>query len=230
VLDQRRVSQERVIGISFVDILIQAVFVLLVALFVGYVDPTVKIDLENQAEYGQVGKDLCHKLNKDSVEACREYVEGRQVTVEVPKKNEFQGVGEHICRTLGATNAEECRKVSDRELARLRPCLKPVSEFSVPPSLTLILKNPKEIEFVGFSTNLILKYREESDRVRLARVEELDRSKGASFSPNQVLGAFGFILERNCYHVVHTRRPGAFSDSDLQDVLAAVRPLREPLQ
>ena len=52
MFDQRRVSQERVIGISFVDILIQAVFVLLVALLVGYVDPEVKAKLDTDSIYG----------------------------------------------------------------------------------------------------------------------------------------------------------------------------------
>ena len=77
-LNNRRVSQERVLGISFVDILIQAVFVLLVALMVGYVDPVERLQLK---DYAEAGKDLCHKLNKDSPGACREYVEGKEIGV-----------------------------------------------------------------------------------------------------------------------------------------------------
>ena len=229
MFDQRRVSQERVIGISFVDILIQAVFVLLVALFVGYVDPSVQIVLEEKSEYAQIGKDLCNKVNKDSIEACREYLNDKQTDVE-PKKKNYGEVGEHICRSFKADSPEECRSVTDRELARIRPCLKPISEYSIPPTLTLILKNPTEIEFIGFSTNYIQTLEEKGDKVRLARVLELDRLKGRSLTPQQVHSDFDFIRENNCYHAVHTRRPGAFSDNDLRESLDVAGRLRRPNQ
>ena len=37
--NQKAVSRERVVGISFVDILIQAVFILFLAVTIGYTDP-----------------------------------------------------------------------------------------------------------------------------------------------------------------------------------------------
>ena len=203
MFDQRRVSQERVIGISFVDILIQAVFVLLVALFVGYVDPSVQIVLEEQSEYGQIGKDLCNKVNKDSLEACREYLKDVKIDVKSTKKD-YGEVGEYICRSFEADSPENCKSITDRELARIRPCLKPISEYSIPPTLTLSLKNPNEIEFIGFSPTFIQRLEEVGDKVRLARVLELDRLKGRFLTPQQVQSDFDFIREKNCYHSVHT--------------------------
>jgi len=230
MFDQRRVSQERVIGISFVDILIQAVFVLLVALFVGYVDPEVKAKLETDSMYGEVGKDLCHKLNKDSIEACREYVEDKQLVVKDPLQNEFNAVGRDICRSFGATSPDECRKITDKELARLRPCLKPVNEFSVPPTLTFSIKSPSEIEFLGFSALFVERLQGLGDQSRLSAVTDLERSRGAVFNPQQVLLNFDFIREQSCYHAVHARRPGPFSDADLRDALRALNRLRQPSQ
>jgi hypothetical protein len=72
ITNQKAVSRERLIGISFVDILIQAVFLLFLALTVGYTDPLEKIKTQ---EYAQMGEDLCKKSNKKSVQACREYLD-----------------------------------------------------------------------------------------------------------------------------------------------------------
>jgi hypothetical protein len=70
--NQKAVSRERLIGISFVDILIQAVFILFLALTVGYTDP---MNLFKIKEYEQAGRDLCNKVNKDSVKECREVLD-----------------------------------------------------------------------------------------------------------------------------------------------------------
>jgi hypothetical protein len=70
--DRKAVSRERVIGISFVDILIQAVFLLFVALSVGFTDP---LNLLRIKEFEQVGKDLCNKVNKDDPKECQQVIE-----------------------------------------------------------------------------------------------------------------------------------------------------------
>ncbi len=67
--NQKSVSRERLIGISFVDILIQAVFLLFIALTLGYEDPVV---IANIKEYADAGKDLCTKVNRGSVSECIE--------------------------------------------------------------------------------------------------------------------------------------------------------------
>ncbi len=70
--NQKAISRERLIGISFVDILIQAVFILFIALTVGYIDPMERLEIK---EFAQAGEDLCRKVNKDSVKECREIIE-----------------------------------------------------------------------------------------------------------------------------------------------------------
>jgi hypothetical protein len=67
--NKKAVSRERLIGISFVDILIQAVFLLFIALTVGYQDPVV---IERIKEYAEAGQDLCNKVNKGSIKECVE--------------------------------------------------------------------------------------------------------------------------------------------------------------
>lgn len=70
--NQKSVSRERLIGISFVDILIQAVFLLFIALTVGYQDPIV---IEKIREYEAFGKDICNKANKNSIKECKEVID-----------------------------------------------------------------------------------------------------------------------------------------------------------
>jgi hypothetical protein len=121
---QRRVSQERVMGISFVDILIQAVFVLLVALMVGYIDPA-----EQKIEkYHAAGLDLCVKLKQNSPEACREYVKDREIGL----TGKFDGIGSDVCTRLGATTLAECQAVLDSKFEKgsQLPCLKALSQNS----------------------------------------------------------------------------------------------------
>lgn len=85
ITNRKAVSRERLIGISFVDILIQAVFILFLALTVGYTDP---VNLLNIKEYAEAGKDLCTKINKDSVKECKEVIE-KTIDKEAAKKGDL---------------------------------------------------------------------------------------------------------------------------------------------
>jgi hypothetical protein len=226
MFDYRRVSQERVIGLSFVDILIQTVFVLLIALFVGYLDPSIRIELEEKSAYGQIGRDLCHKLNKDSAEACREYIEVKGVYVKEGGAAGYSDVGEEICKAFGAKSPEKCKSLSAREMARLRPCIKPANEYRVPPTMSVSVVSPSEIEFLGFSSEYILRLREKEDQVRLGKA--MDKAKGQRFTPEEFASAFEFVREETCYHMIPHTRPGRYSDEDLKSALAALWRLREP--
>jgi len=85
ITNRKAVSRERLIGISFVDILIQAVFILFLALTVGYTDP---VNLMMIKEYAVAGKDLCTKINKDSVKECKEVIEAT-IDKEATKKGDL---------------------------------------------------------------------------------------------------------------------------------------------
>jgi hypothetical protein len=67
--NKKAVSKERLIGISFADILIQAVFLLFIALTVGYQDPVI---IERVRDYKALGEDICNKVNKSSIKECVE--------------------------------------------------------------------------------------------------------------------------------------------------------------
>lgn len=69
---KKAVSRERLIGISFIDILIQVIFVLFLALGVGYVDPTKLEKIENMEKRLD---DICHRINKDSTKPCFDILE-----------------------------------------------------------------------------------------------------------------------------------------------------------
>lgn len=75
--NKKQLSRERVISISFVDILIQAIFVLLVLLYVGYIDPKQRLLIESQA---QAGRDFCNKNFPNDPVKCQQVL--KQVTEE----------------------------------------------------------------------------------------------------------------------------------------------------
>lgn len=200
MFNQKKVSQERVIGISFVDILIQAVFVLLLALMVGYMDPIQKLNLEKLSEYGQVGKDLCHKLNKDSVAACREII-GSVVQVD-PNDVGKKDFGEDICKRLKAKDLDDCKVKAKKILSNqsLFPCLESESRNAIPFSTKWELVSLEEITFKGFTQdykNYIIK---NNDVKKIATVSEFEKIGDRKYKLENIESSFGFIREAGCFH------------------------------
>jgi hypothetical protein len=217
---QRRVSQERVMGISFVDILIQAVFVLLVALMVGYIDPAQKVKIE---KYAAAGLDLCVKLNKDSPEACREYVKDQQIGL----TSQFDGIGADVCRRLGATTLTECQAALDSKFEKgsQLPCLKAPSQNSYQPSTQWEIRSPDEIVFKGFFSQYKDYLQQRGDSARLVQVERLEEQVSKSFTPDAIKSTFGFIRETGCFHEVSFDW-GRYSRAELSAAREALRYLR----
>jgi len=184
-------------GISFVDILIQAVFVLLIALMAGYIDPA---QMEKIEKYAAAGLDLCVKLNKDSPEACREYVKDQQIGL----SDEFDGIGTDVCKRLGATTLAECQAALDSKFEKgsQLPCLKAPSQNSYQPSTQWEIRSPDEIVFKKFFPQYKDYLRERGDSARLAQVQRLEEQVSRSFTPNEIKSAFGFIREPACFHEV----------------------------
>jgi hypothetical protein len=149
VFNSKKISQERVMGISFVDILIQAVFLLLLILMVGYVDP---IDQE-KFKFDEAGKDLCKKINKDSPQACVEFVKSNNVEIIV---NPTKPIIEDFCQKRKLTS-EDCKKTLDgiASNANLWPCIPPSSNSQLTRSIYWIIRAPGEIEFNRFSDEYI---------------------------------------------------------------------------
>jgi len=66
---KKAVSRERVISISFIDIFVQALFLLLLLLTVGYIDPLDRLKI---AKERQAGADFCKKHFPDNPGMCQE--------------------------------------------------------------------------------------------------------------------------------------------------------------
>jgi hypothetical protein len=219
--NNRRVSQERVLGFSFVDILIQAVFVLLVALMVGYVDPLEKLQLK---DYAEAGKDLCQKLNKDSPVACREYVEGKAIGV----VNGLEGVGPEICNRLKAANREQCLEALNNFIDKgsQATCLKAPSRNRVEFSMRWEIRTPDEMIFRGFTEPYLRYLREKQDHARLSTAESIQEKVPLQLKPAEVAKVFEFIREANCFHASSSYQTGKFNSDDVKEARLALEKLR----
>jgi hypothetical protein len=222
VFNSRKVSQERVMGISFVDILIQAVFLLLLILMVGYVDPLDQIKFE----FAEAGKDLCHKLDKDSPRACVEYIKDKEVNVAKAGPKPIDP-SEDFCNKR-QLSPEECKSTLDKMAAdiNLWPCIPPSSTTQLTKSTFWIISAPGEIEFKRFSEEYIKYLKDNGFSEKLSRVDAINSRGKKIYSADEVISIFGFIREDQCFHDYSISRPGKFSDADLAKDTAAIRSLR----
>ena len=223
MFNSKKVSQERVMGISFVDILIQAVFLLLVILMVGYIDPEEK---EKILLYEVAGKDLCTKLNRDTPQACVEYVKDKNIEVvnHEPKPIDVSG---EFCKKRQLT-PQECKSTLDKmaDNVNLWPCIPPTSTSQLTRSIYWIARAPGEIVFSRFSNEYIKYLKENGFSDKLKKVEAISASGKKIYTPSDVIATFGFIKEELCFHEYGISRPGKFSDTDLSRDFEAIRSLR----
>ncbi len=222
MFDRKKVSRERVIGISFVDILIQAIFVLMIAFVVGYVDPVQKLQLK---EFFEAGKDLCKKRNKDSMLSCREFL--KEAVLVEKDEGKYADVGADVCKKVGIEDPSKCKAKVDEIVSanNLRPCLKFTSKTSVPPSTYWSIVGPNDIVFDRFSDEYVEYVKKDSARAKI--VASLGELKGKHFTPPQVNEQFGFIREDSCFHAFSLKRLGAFSDTQISGELSAIQSLRK---
>jgi len=231
MFDKRGVSRERIIGISFVDILIQAVFLLLLILMVGYVDPVQQLLYEKAVEdkptineFEGIGKDLCiKKFKKDSPIACREFIESRPIGP-LPTDN-FEQLGSDLCGRLGKSNPEECEK-SINKLYGLIPCIASTDGVRVVPSATWEINYIDSAKFLGFTDIYIQYLKKEGDIERLEIVRLLENRRGSQMSPKEIESSFSFMKEKSCYHEVNAPRPVPFSNPQISELLTAIYGLK----
>ena len=210
-------------GISFVDILIQAVFLLLLILMVGYVDP---LDQDIKFEFSEAGKDLCNKLNKDSPRACIEYIKDKEVNVAKAGPKPIDP-SEDFCK-IRHLSPEDCKNTLDKMAAdkNLWPCISPASRTRLTKSIFWVISAPGEIVFVRFSEEYIKYLKENGFSEKLSRVDAINSSGKKIYTPSEVVSTFGFIKEDQCFHELSLTRPGKFSDTDLSRELSAIFSLR----
>jgi hypothetical protein len=222
VFNSKKVSKERVMGISFVDILIQAVFLLLIILMVGYVDPLE----QNKYEFDEVGKDFCNKIYKDSPLACVEHIKGKNILVVNPEPPKIDPSADFCA--LRNLSPELCKSTLDKIAANIDfwPCIPPSSTSQLTRSTTWVIHSPGQIEFIAFS-NEYLDYLMKNNFVeKINAVNVINSSSKKFYSQAEIPIYFGFMKEDNCFHEYRIQRPGKFSDSDLINDFRALRSIR----
>lgn len=209
-------------GISFVDILIQAVFLLLLILMVGYVDPVEQVKFE----FYEAGMDLCNKLNKDTPQACVEYIKDKNVNVSKSGPKPLDPT-EYFCKKR-QLNPDDCKNTLEKmaDNVNLWPCIPPSSTSQLTRSTHWIIHAPGEIEFSKFSSEYIKYLKENNFSEKLKLVDAINGSSKKIYSATDIISTFGFIKEERCFHEYSISRPGKFSDSDLSRDFDAIRNLK----
>jgi len=221
MFDTRGVSRERIIGISFVDILIQAVFLLLLILIVGYVDPIERLKIK---DYEDIGKDLCVKLNKDSPKVCREYIESTNLG---PVGNsEFGKLGSDVCKKLGKNSVKECSEALDKVYS-LWPCIESKDGVRSPWIAKWEINTLNTAKFLGFSEDYLKHLNSKEDFKRIARVRELESLRGSQMGPIDIEEKFSFLREKSCFHEVVETRSIAVTDQQIAPLRSAIYSLRK---
>jgi hypothetical protein len=221
MFDTRGVSRERIIGISFVDILIQAVFLLLLILIVGYVDPIESLKIK---EYEDIGKDLCVKIKKDSPKACREYVENTKIGP--VGNNEFGKIGSEVCKKLGKSSAKDCSDALDKVYS-LWPCIESKDGVRSPWIARWEINTLTSAKFLGFSDEYLKHLKTQEDTKRIAMVKALEPMRGSQMSALEIEEKFGFVREKFCFHEVLESRSIAVTDQQIASIRSAIYNLRK---
>ncbi len=221
MFDTRGVSRERIIGISFVDILIQAVFLLLLILIVGYVDPIESLKIK---EYEDIGKDLCVKIKKDSPKACREYVENTKIGP--VGNNEFGKIGSEVCKKLGKSSAKDCSDALDKVYS-LWPCIESKDGVRSPWIARWEINTLTSAKFLGFSDEYLKHLKTQEDTKRIAMVKALEPMRGSQMSALEIEEKFGFVREKFCFHEVLESMSIAVTDQQIASIRSAIYNLRK---
>ena len=221
MFDTRGVSRERIIGISFVDILIQAVFLLLLILIIGYVDPIESLKIK---EYEAIGKDLCEKLKKDSPKACREYVENANIGP--IEKSDFNKIGSDVCKKLGKNTEKDCRDALSK-FNSLWPCIQSKNKVKAPWAVSWDINSLTTAKFLGFSSEYIEYLNNQKDTARLGFVKEANQFVGMTMGSVEIESRFSFIRESECFHEVAETRSIPVSDQQIASLRSAIYNLRK---
>ena len=229
MFDTRGVSRERIISISFVDILIQAVFLLLLILMVGYIDPQDQLRLEpidpKKNEYDGVGRDLCNKWLKDSPRTCREYIQENNLGP-IPKPG-FENIGLEVCKKLGKNSIEDCSGALDKVYS-LWPCIdSKKSKVRAPWAVSWRINSLTTAIFLGFSPEYLEYVNNQKNTVRLGLVKDATQFIGTQMGASEIESRFGFIRESQCFHEVTESRSVPAADEQVAQIRNAIYGLRK---
>lgn len=169
-------SRERIIGISLVDILIQIVFVLFIALIAGYEDPENRL---RKSEFEEAGRELCDTgpSGRDSIKKCVE---------------DFQKL-------------EEVNGKADTENGKLVACMPKSDRMHTNYAFkyTIVKRDSLKIDkatiyFDGFTKEYFDYLNEHKMEKSLKSANAI--KPGSVISVSELEENFGFIREADCYH------------------------------
>lgn len=192
--NKKSLSRERVIGISLADILLQAVFLLFIALIIGYKDPQQLLLIQ---KYEQLGRDLCNKKNPDSLKECKEQ--------EIIKDQSFIEVGKKLCEGKYEKNHQKCIKEYlnamdfKKNKGNTMACM-PINNKDWYKAVEFHVYGGDEIEFVRFTEEYENYLIRQNDRKRQAQVNEIKKKKGERYTGSELEKTFKFIRQNDCFH------------------------------
>lgn len=189
------------IGISLADILLQAVFLLFIALIIGYKDPQQLLLIQR---YEQLGRDLCNKKNPDSLQECKEQ--------EIIKDQSFIEVGKKLCEGKYEKNHQKCIQeyldaieFKSKNKGNTMACM-PINNKDWYKAVEFHVYGGDEIEFVRFTDEYENYLIGKNDRERQALVTEIKKKKGERYTGAELEKTFRFIRQNDCFHSA-TYRP-----------------------
>ena len=228
LFDSRGASRERVIGLSFVDILIQFLFVIFIAYLV------ILDEKKGSEEHAQIGKDFCVKVRKDSPLACREVID-KFVPPGPKSKDDTASIGPwpdwvKVCKEANISDPEDCIAKINESLA-LMPmayCLEPRNKDKTLATLSVRwrVEDNDSAVLVEFSKEYRRYLESRNDVGRLDKVAELEKKKLMRFSATEIMDAVKFMVQPDCAHMPGISRPAAYTDDEIRPLTEAIYSIR----
>lgn len=189
--NKKSLSRERVIGISLADILLQAVFLLFIALIVGYKDPQQLLLIQ---KFEQLGKDLCNKKNPDSLQECKEQ--------EIIKDQQFIEVGKKLCEGKYKDNKkciqEYLAAIKEKD-GKASPCM-PIDNKNWYAAVVFNVYSKDEIQFIKFTDEYENYLESRKDKIKLNFLNEIRKKQYTKFNRSELRSTFSFIKQVECFH------------------------------
>ena len=197
--DRKLVSRERVVGLSLADILLQAVFLLFIALIIGYEDPIILLQIK---EYAQVGKDLCNKKHKDTLTECKE-----QIVKDENNANHdiFADVGNKLCKAKYKDPKiciEDYLAAMKLKAGNLAACIPKKGESQIStdaePSVEFRIMGANEIRFERFTVQYLKYLQSNNDQTRLIKANSIKEKQ--TYLLKDIESEFAFMRQSECFH------------------------------
>ena len=181
--------RDRVIFVSLVDILLQLVFVLLIVILYVFNDYQRILVINQNNESCPANLTSCKEIEKKLEDKIKE----------LEKLATFQQ-----------------EKIDELNKGNLIACI-PASTTSEKTSLTFKAISPSTLAFTGFTTEYLAYIEQQNYRDKLLQAKQIH--EGKVFSIKDIEMNFGFVRQKNCYHVARVIDPSGVMPSKQIDFL-----------